>query len=125
MLATNLKECREVSQGRKKNQFECPYQDSNLGRRGIAVPQHDDLTTNLYGPKSRAQECIRCHKRSYTMELTRTAGNPREFPQWHRMYGAEQISLAMAISGARSNTSGLDKDTTKREPYKNKYKWYR
>ena len=38
---------------RKKDQLECPYQDSNLGRRGIAKPQHDDLTTNLYGPKYR------------------------------------------------------------------------
>ena len=37
----------------KRSQLECPYQDSNLGRRGIAKPQHDDLTTNLYGPKYR------------------------------------------------------------------------
>ena len=37
----------------KNNRLECPYQDSNLGRRGIAKPQHDDLTTNLYGPKYR------------------------------------------------------------------------
>ena len=35
----------------KRNRFKCPYQDSNLGRRGIALPQHDDLTTNLYGPE--------------------------------------------------------------------------
>ena len=43
----------EVHDGRKekKNQSKCPYQDSNLGRRGIALPQHDDLTTNLYGPE--------------------------------------------------------------------------
>ena len=36
---------------KKKSLLKCPYQDSNLGRRGIALPQHDDLTTNLYGPK--------------------------------------------------------------------------
>ena len=43
--------------GRKKDRFKCPYQDSNLGRRGFAIPQHDDLTTNLYGPRSDARKC--------------------------------------------------------------------
>ena len=42
----------------KRNQFECPYQDSNLGRRGIAKPQHDDLTTNLYGPKFKSADKV-------------------------------------------------------------------
>ena len=41
----------DKKRGAKKTPLKCPYQDSNLGRRGIALPQHDDLTTNLYGPK--------------------------------------------------------------------------
>ena len=45
---------RIMGQEKKGNQLKCPYQDSNLGRRGIAKPQHDDLTTNLYGPKFKA-----------------------------------------------------------------------
>ena len=42
----------------KKGRFKCPYQDSNLGRRGSAIPQHDDLTTNLYGPGSNPKRCV-------------------------------------------------------------------
>ena len=42
---------RGKTEEEKNNRLKCPYQDSNLGRRGIALPQHDDLTTNLYGPE--------------------------------------------------------------------------
>ena len=47
----------------KENQLKCPYQDSNLGRRGFAIPQHDDLTTNLYGPESNARKYTHDHNR--------------------------------------------------------------
>jgi hypothetical protein len=42
----------------KKDRLQCPYQDSNLGRRGFAFPQHDDLTTNLYGPESEGKIAV-------------------------------------------------------------------
>ena len=52
----------KVSWGKKKkSRLKCPYQDSNLGRRGFAIPQHDDLTTNLYGPESNSRKYTSGH----------------------------------------------------------------